>query len=132
MDNLLNAWGEPVDRFTDLYGNPVERTPFTHPYNFDQYVIWKSKDFNKNKVYSAEYSDRMIEWDIEKFSRCTQEVFHNQKQYFDDRKPKDIERFLIKYFGHELKLIAIEKCCNFATGYPIWIFHYEDLSQTNK
>ena len=132
MNNLVNDWGESIPMLTDLYGNPVERTPYTHPYNFDQHVIWKSKEFDKNKIYSAEYSDRMMEWDREKFARCTEEVFHNQKQCFDNRKPKDVEKFLIKYFEYNLKLVAIEKCCNFPTGYPIWIFHYEDLSNNNK
>lgn len=132
MSDSKNSWGEPLSMFTDLYGNPVERTPYSHPYSFDQYVIWKSNVFDKNKIYSAEYSDRMLEWDREKFSKCTREVFGNQKQYFDDREPKDIEKFLIKYFGHELKLVAVEKCCNVPTGYPIWIFHFEDLIKNNK
>lgn len=132
MNNYQNAWGESIPMLTDLYGNPVERTPFSHPYDFDQHAIWISEDFDKTKVYSADYSDRMMEWDREKFASCTKEVFGNQKQYFDDRDPRDVEKFLIKYFGYDLKLIAIEKCCNFSTCYPIWIFHYEYLSQTNK
>jgi len=132
MNYYINADGEPIPMFTDLYGNPIEKTPYSHPYDFDQHVIWVSNKFDKNKIYSAEYSDRMLQWDIEKFERCLQEVFGNQKQYFDDRDPKDIEKFLIKYFGHKLKLVAIEKCCYFPTGYPIWIFHFEDKSKSNK
>ena len=132
MTQYNDAWDKPIRMFTDLYGNPVERTPFSHPYNFDQYVIWKSKEFDKNKIYSAEYSDRMLEWDMEKFTKCTEEVFGNHGQFFDNRNPKDIEKFLIKYFGHDLKLVAIEKCCNFATGYPIWIFYFEDINENNK
>ena len=132
MTYYTNADGYPIPMLTDLDGNPVERTPHTHPYNFDQHVIWISEKFKKNKIYSATYSDRMLEWDIEKFSRCSQEIFGDQKQYFDDRDPKDIENFLIKYFGHKLKLVAIEKCCNLSTGYPIWIFHFEDKSKSKK
>lgn len=129
MNNYINSYDKPIPTFTDLYGNPVERTPYSHPYSFDQHVIWISEDFEKNKIYSAEYSDRMLEWDREKFARCIQEIFGNQRQAFDDRDPKDIESFLIKYFGHKLKLVAIEKCCNLSTGYPICIFHYEDVSK---
>lgn len=132
MNQYVDAWGMPIRMFTDLYGKPIERTPFSHPYNFDQYVIWKSEEFDKNKIYSAEYSDRMLEWDIEKFTKCAEEVFGNQGQFFDDRNPKDIEKFLIKYFGQNLKLVAIEKCCNPSSGYPIWIFHYENLEQSDK
>lgn len=132
MTYYKNALETPIPMLTDLYGNPIERTPYSHPYNFDQHVIWVSKKFDKSKIYSAEYSDRMLEWDSEKFARCTQEVFGNQGQSFDNRNPKDIEKFLIKYFGHDLKLVAIEKCCNVATGYPIWIFHFKDSKQTNN
>lgn len=132
MTYYINAAGEPIPKFTNLDGNPVERTPHTYPYNFDQHVIWISEKFKENKIYSATYSDRMLEWDIEKFSRCSQEIFGDQKQCFDDRDPKDIENFLIKYFGHKLNLVAIEKCCNLSTGYPIWIFHFEDKSKSKK
>ena len=126
MNNYQEAWGKPIPMLTDLYGNPVEKTPYSNPYDFDQHVIWVSKKFDKNKIYSAEYSDRMLEWDRDKFAKCTEEIFGNQKQCFDDRNPKDIEKFLIKYFGHNLNLVAIEKCCNLSTGYPIWIFHFEE------
>ena len=129
MNNYLEYSGKPIPIFFDLYGNPVERTPYSHPYNFDQHAIWISENFDRNKIYCAEYSDRMLQWDREKFARCTQEIFGNQQQCFDDRKPKAIEKFLIKYFGHDLKLVAIEKCCNISTGYPIWIFHFEDMSK---
>lgn len=128
MDNYyIDSFGEIIPMLTDLHGKPVERTPYSHPYSFDQHVTWISEKFDKNKIYSAEYSDRMLGWDREKFARCTQEVFKNQKQYFDVREPKDIEKFLIKYFGHNLELVAIEKCCNLSSGYPIWIFHFEEI-----
>lgn len=124
--DFINAWGEEITpQFADLHGRPVERTPFSHPYNFDQYVTWKSKDYDSNKIYSGEYSDRMMEWDRKKYCDCIKEVFGNERQYFDNRKPEDIEKFLIKYFGHDLTLVAVEKACNWSTGYPIWVFHFE-------
>ena len=132
MTKCVDAWGMPIRMLTDLYGKPVERTPFSHPYSFDPYVIWKSEEFNINKIYSAEYSDRMLDWDIHKFEKCTKEVFGNEGQFFNDRNPEDIEKFLIKYLGHDLKLIAIEKCCNFCNGYPYWIFYYENLEENDK
>ena len=123
---MVNCWGEQINPlFADIYGNPVERTPYSHPYNFDQFVVWTDKKFKPREIYDAVYSDRMMEWDLQKFSACCQRVFGDQRQYFDGRKPEDIEKFLIEYFGHDLKLMAIEKGCNVATGYPLWIFHYK-------
>ena len=111
-------------RFVDLDGNPVKRTPFTDPYTFDEHVIWKSEEFVKQKS-NVVYSDRMMSRDFDKFSRCCQEAFSNTGQFFDNRPPEETEKFLRLYLGKNVKLTAITKCCNQATGYPIWVFYYE-------
>ena len=115
-------------RFVDLDGKPVKRTPFSHPYNYDKYVTWKSKDFNKEK-YSAVYSDRLFQWDWEKYNKCCKEVFKNTGQFFDKREPKEIEKFLSLYFNKEIKLTAVAQGCNQATGYPFWVFFYEKVEE---
>lgn len=112
-------------RFLDLNGKPIKRTPFSHPYNYDEYVIWKDENFNKEK-YSAVYSDRLYQWDWEKYNRCCQEVFENQGQMFYQREPKEIERFLSMYFDKEIKLTAVMQGCNQSSGFPYWIFLYEE------
>lgn len=120
-----NMWGEELkSQFVDLDGNEIKRNPFSHPYNYDEYVIWKDESFDKEK-YSAVYSDRLYQWDYEKYNRCCKEVFENQGQQFYQREPKEIERFLSMYFDKEIKLTAIMQGCNQSSGFPYWIFLYE-------
>lgn len=111
--------------FVDLNGNPVKRTPFTHAYNYDEYVIYKDENFKEVKC-DAVYSDRLYQWDYDKFNRCCKEVFKNQGQYFSERDPKEIEKFLSLYFEKEVKLMAITQGCNASTGYPYWVFFYKE------
>ena len=111
--------------FIDLDGNEIKRNPFTHPYNYDEYVIWKAENFDKEKC-NAVYSDRLHQWDYEKYNRCCQEVFKNEGQQFYQRKPKEIEKFLNMYFDKQIKLTAIMQGCNQSSGFPYWIFLYEE------
>ena len=121
----MNIFGEVVEpQFVDLDGNEIKRNPFTHPYSYDEYVIWKDENFNKEK-YSAVYSDRLYQYDYEKYNKCCQEVFENQGQRFDQRDPKEIEKFLSMYFDERIKLTAIMQGCNQSSGFPYWIFLYE-------
>ena len=111
-------------RYMDLQGNPIKRTPTSHPYNYDEYVIWKDANFNVD-ICDVVYSDRLYQWDSQKYNMCSQEVFQNQGQYFSKREPNKIEKFLSLYFGKSIKLKAITQGCNQATGYPYWVFFYE-------
>lgn len=112
-------------RFVDLNGKPIERTPLSYPYNYDEYVIWKDEIFNEEEC-SAVYSDRLFQWDYEKYNKCCQEVFKNQGQQFYEREPKEIEKFLGMYFEKEIKLTAITQGCNQSSGYPYWVFFYKE------
>lgn len=120
-----NIYDEEMgSQFVDLDGNEIKRNPFSHPYNYDEYVIWKDENFN-NEKYSAVYSDRLYQWDSEKYNRCCQEVFANKGQQFYQREPKEIEKFLSMYFEERIKLTAVMQGCNQSSGFPYWIFLYE-------
>lgn len=122
---------KPYSRFVNLNGDPVRKTPFSHPYNYDEYVIWKDQNFNIEKSL-ATYSDRLFQRNYEKYNKCCQEVFQNQSQYFNDRDPKEIEKFLIMYFEKEIKLTAIVQGCNQSNGFPYWVFFYENVINQNS
>lgn len=128
--NKYDIYGEELTYrhglFLDLDGQEVKRTPFSHPYNYDEYVTWKSDDFNKERCHAV-YSDRLYQWDHKKYSKCCQEVFKNEGQAFDSRNPATIERFLGMYLDKEIKLAAIMQGCNQSSGFPYWIFFYEVL-----
>lgn len=108
----------------NIKGEIVERTKEKYPYSYDPFLIWKN-DYNETKSKIV-YSDRLLEWDKDKFAQCSKEVWNNTGQTFYNRKPEEIEEFLKKYFEKEVKLTAIKECCNVTTGYPIWIFYYEE------
>jgi hypothetical protein len=110
--------------YVDLKGNNVTRTRETHPYGYDAYVIWKG-DYVDGQG-SSEYSDRLLQWDWDKFNSCSREVWGNEAQYFNNRQPEDIERFLGLYFDKNVKLTALMEGCNVSNGYPYWIFFFEE------
>jgi len=68
-----------------------------------------------------------MQWDYKKFNECCKKVWGNEGQYFSNREPKDIEKFLSLYWNKKIELTAIEECCNVSSGYPIWIFYYETI-----
>lgn len=123
-----NCW----PTYIDIYGNAIKRTPFTNPYNYDEYVIWR-RDSNTDEPCdlsksSAVYSDRLFQWDPEKYNRCCKEVFGDIGQYFNTRNPDKIQQFLSIYFEKDVELLAIVQGCNQFSGFPYWIFLYEELN----
>lgn len=116
--------GRPI--FEDLDGNPIERTPYSHPYSYDAYVLYKSPDYDKTDRWV--YSDRMRQWDRDKLQDAMRTVWPDQagSQSFSGKNPADINRFLNLYFGKEVRLTAIMEGCNVSSGYPYWIFVYRE------
>ena len=55
--------------YLDLSGKPVKRTPWSHPYSYDEFVIFKSERFGP--MDCMVYSDRMLQWDREAFSKAS-------------------------------------------------------------
>lgn len=110
--------------YLGLDGKPVKRTPWTDPYSYDEFVLHKSKDFNEITTYWV-YSDRLMEWNYERFESACEAVWHNRGQLFYNRTPKDINKFLNLYFGKEVGLTAVVQGCNGSNGCPYWIFGYE-------
>ena len=112
--------------FINLDGEPVERTPWSHPYSFDEHVLWKSDDCTKMDHFV--YSDRMMSWDWDKFHESMKQVWKQHGHYFDGDDPKDVEKFLSLYNGHPVKLTAILKGCNVSNGYPYFVFGYKEIA----
>ncbi|MBQ8806628.1 MAG: hypothetical protein IJZ68_09320 [Bacteroidaceae bacterium] len=112
--------------FINLDGEPVERTPWSHPYSFDEHVLWKSDDCTKMDHFV--YSDRMMSWDWDKFHESVKQVWKTHGHYFDGDDPKDVEKFLSLYNGHPVKLTAILKGCNVSNGYPYFVFGYKEVA----
>lgn len=108
-------------RLCNIEGEPVQRTPREYPYAFDRFCTWRGK---VERTEHSAYSDRMYQWDWEKFNAACETVWGNHGQYFDGRTPGEIQRFLSLYYGHDVILTGVEKACNWANGFPCWIFYW--------
>lgn len=132
MESLFASGGylvkgrAPYGVYVDEEGNPIERTPQTHPYSYGTFVQWQHPQIPKEQAGGGWYSDRMFQHDHKKYNRAAQEVWGNQGQYFSQRTPEDIERFLRLYMEDDsLVLVTILQMCNVSSGYPLWYFRWE-------
>lgn len=124
-----NYYRKCVPMYCDLEGKPVKKTPRSHPYSYDEFVLFKSEEFDQ--MDCMVYSDRMLQWDRKTFSKAVREVWPDKPegQMFSGKKPEDINRFLCLYFGKEVRLTAVLQGCNVGNGYPYWIFAYKEMEQ---
>ena len=83
------CWGNDGPLYLNLNGRPVERTPMTHPYSYDEFVIFKSERFEKTDCMV--YHDRMMQWSGSAFSKAVREVWPDKphSQMFSGKKPAD-------------------------------------------
>lgn len=109
----LNAW-------TD---EPIVRTKHAHPYSYEPFTV-----FGANcpcESTGNAYSDRLMQWDRDKYKRCCKAVWGDEGQCFENRSPKSIEKFLQQYYEDEsIELLWIVQDCNVSNGYPVWYFQW--------
>lgn len=122
FDDEFSCYFESM--YVDLNGNPIKHTPLTHPYNYNEFVVYKSNNWRPELHYSATYSDRMLQWDAVKFSKSYEKAFKHTGQLFNNAKPEAVQNFLSLYFDKTVELIAILQGCNVSNGNPYWVFIY--------
>ena len=105
----------------DLYGDPVERPKAKYPYSYSPYVQYRNGD--NEEITNTVYSDRLYQWDPQKFNSLCRKYFGNTGQSFGTKPNSLIEKFLADYFGNpNLKLIVKMEGANMSSGYPYWVF----------
>lgn len=131
---------DPIDSITKNFnfiqfkgedGRPAKRTKYTNPYNYDPFVLF-DKGFNynelqkdKDKSFSSCYSDRLFQWDSQKYNLCHEKHFGNRGQNWERGTEEKTQNFLRDYFDvSDLILTRIVEYCNASTGYPCWRFDY--------
>lgn len=132
MSELYDCMGEIGTIYFDLDGNPVERTPHTHPYSYEEFVVFKSQDFDRKD--SVVYHDRMLQWDWDAFTAAARDVWPDtpKSQMFSGKEPRDIEKFLSLYFKKNVKLTAVLQGCDISNGFPYWVFFYRKKEEVEK
>jgi len=125
MDIICDKYGNLVygGGLVDLNGNRIKKTPRTHPYSYDAHVIWRGGE--NEEITRCIYTDRLLQWDWDKHNMLCQKHFGDERQYWNDRDPEKIEKFLQDWTGREdLTLIVVMQMCNISSGYPVWSLHY--------
>ncbi len=112
-------------RYVDIYGNPNERTPRNAPYSYDPYVVKKAARCTPT-LDSAVYSDRLSQWDRDKYEAACKHAFKTGGQ-FSTKSLDEISDFLSYYFDKKVECTCMMEGCNVATGYPYWIFCYKEI-----
>lgn len=80
---------------------------------------------NSIESNSSVYSDRMYQWDSNKFNTCCKKIFGNESQYFySNRTVEQIEKFLRLYLKKNITLVRITRHTNVSNGFPLWLFDY--------
>lgn len=126
----FNSYCNFNSMYLDLDGKSVKRTKDEYRYSYDPYVMWKG-DYKKNSG-NVVYSDRLYQWNSEKYNECYQKVWGNKGQQFYNRSSEDIQKFLSLYFDKEIKLTVVMEGCNVSNGFPYWVFFFEDIKEVIK
>lgn len=72
------------------------------------------------------YSDRLYQWDYEKYNTLRQKHFGNHSQSWFGIPDKKIEAFLSDYIGKKVILKFTFQGTNASNGYPYWRFDYDE------
>jgi len=105
--------------YQTIDGQEVERSISEYPYSYTRFCIYKNGWKPGDKVV---WSDR-LENEPGYSNEIKEEILGAGNRY-SSKDPKDIEKFLSKIFGYEIKLTGIEQECNAMNGYPYWLFYY--------
>jgi hypothetical protein len=111
----------------DLYQGRQRRTQQSHPYSYDPFVIFG----RENKEDRAVYTDRLRQWDCEKYERLVAQHFA-ERGHLNPHDSVNVQAFLSDYMGKPINLTCIMQHCNAATGYPLWTFHYTELPAVTR
>jgi len=117
--DIWESYYTPIDEF----GNKVTKTKDKYPYSYDGHVTWRGMENQHNQ--NTVWTDRLYQWDYEKYNNLCEKYFGNTSQYWNNREPEKVELFLQDYLEKpNLKLVLIMEYCNASSGYPLWRFIY--------
>jgi hypothetical protein len=108
--------------YRDEHGNLNKRTPTTHPYDYEGFVVAETDDpdlYANNTVYT----DRLMARESEKYTRLRKKHVGDSGCSWHLVPLDKIEAFLKEWLG-DLTLVRVMEYCSPATGYPTWRLDY--------
>lgn len=131
----MNTYGyfgyDNSSRYLDEDGKPVSKTPHTHPYSYDPYIVFgkPNKEVEKGYINGCVYDDRMLQSNFKKYEFLRGNILKNSP--FETCSKENLEKFLSAFNDNKIKvdLVRILKGCNVSNGYPYYVFqyHYEEI-----
>lgn len=129
MKELIYYPGQDYDRlkFRKTYdwvdAHSDNRTPEDYPYGFSPYWLQRPEA----RVHAEwVYSDRMSQWDYEKFKHARQESEFNISYNFNFEACKKLIQI---YYEGKYQCVGYALCCNVSSGYPIGMFALAEYSE---
>lgn len=136
FSNYENIPKYGADEFGNLYGidldakgHKIERTKKDYPYSYSLHCTWIANKKILEKVEkmkkSCVDSDRLFQYNPNKYNSSCRSVFDDIRQDFNHRSPESIEEFLRLYYeDNSIILYEIKECCNVSNGFPVWSFMF--------
>lgn len=111
----------------DFMSPGSNRSVQQHPYGYDPHYIFRLGNKVPHGIEGSVgvYSDRMSQWDREKYSECCKK-FLKGGQYLRRLSPAQVTKFMSHYLGYRVKVTALAEGCNVSNGYPYWVIFYEE------
>lgn len=109
-----------------VYPERENRTRADWPYSYSDHFLWRDGSRESLKDAHAEYSDRMQQWDGDKWRGACAEAPRTQVTHWGQ---DACTKFLTAYFGRPVTACALSEGCNVSSGYPYWVFWFRDVSR---
>lgn len=122
-------------RFINENGEPITKTPETHPYSYEPYIIFgkTNQELENGYINGSVYDDRLLQSNYNKFISLKNNILKNNS--FETSTKEKIEKFLEAWYDNKyiIVLVRILKGCNVSNGYPYYVlqYHYEERKNGN-
>jgi hypothetical protein len=107
------------ERYQEFIPGNQDKTKADYPYSYDPFFIYFNEKA-KGKDAGCVYTDRLKQWDWDKYQRLCEKHFGNKSDYWHDRPADKIQAFLCDYLDKEIVLVANIQYVNLGNGYPLW------------
>lgn len=106
----------------------MPKTKASHPYSYDPIVLF-SEDQTFDGHPRSCWSDHLFRQHPDTMSALKEKHFGSTGDYWPEQAPEKVKAFLSELLNvPELHLVRITEHCNVSSGYPVWHFMFEDLS----
>lgn len=121
----ISAREDIPEMYHKFFPENIIKDRISYPYTYDPFLIYFNEKAESESTVTI-YSDRLWQWDYDKYNLLCKKHFGNEGQIWENREPEKIQAFLCDWTGKEVILIANIQYVNMLSGYPVWRFDYCD------